>query len=102
MKCSVIIRKIRLNEYLQILTKDNFFPFIFFIKNLSPGLCTIHPFSQASPYPLILSLENHCSMEQQTVMANHLRSILGEKLLTKPLDNFDPHILPSPEVRRVS
>ncbi|XP_070847244.1 1-phosphatidylinositol 4,5-bisphosphate phosphodiesterase delta-3-A-like isoform X2 [Chaetodon trifascialis] len=52
---------------------------------------------KASPYPLILSLENHCSVEQQTVMARHLQSILGDKLLTKPLSDRDPHILPSPE-----
>uniref|UniRef100_A0A8C4EQ56 Phosphoinositide phospholipase C n=1 Tax=Dicentrarchus labrax TaxID=13489 RepID=A0A8C4EQ56_DICLA len=52
---------------------------------------------KASPYPLILSLENHCSVEQQTVMARHLRSILGDKLLTKPVSDLDPHKLPSPE-----
>ncbi|XP_020493766.1 1-phosphatidylinositol 4,5-bisphosphate phosphodiesterase delta-3-A [Labrus bergylta] len=52
---------------------------------------------KASPYPVILSLENHCSVEQQTVMARHLRSILGDKLLTKPLSGLDPHKLPSPE-----
>ncbi|XP_070782805.1 1-phosphatidylinositol 4,5-bisphosphate phosphodiesterase delta-3-A-like [Enoplosus armatus] len=52
---------------------------------------------KASPYPLILSLENHCSVEQQTVMARHLRSILGDKLLTKPLNDLDPHNMPSPE-----
>ncbi|XP_034425517.1 1-phosphatidylinositol 4,5-bisphosphate phosphodiesterase delta-3-A [Hippoglossus hippoglossus] len=52
---------------------------------------------KASPYPLILSLENHCSVEQQTVMAQQLRSILGDKLLTKPLGGLDPHSLPSPE-----
>ncbi|KAK2815469.1 hypothetical protein Q5P01_025936 [Channa striata] len=52
---------------------------------------------KASPYPLILSLENHCSIEQQTVMARHLRSILGHKLLTKPLDDLDCNKLPSPE-----
>ncbi|KAG7246163.1 hypothetical protein CRUP_023322, partial [Coryphaenoides rupestris] len=52
-----------------------------------------------SPYPLILSLENHCSMEQQTVMARHLRSILGKTLLTRPLDGLKPGALPSPEVR---
>ncbi|XP_041672010.1 1-phosphatidylinositol 4,5-bisphosphate phosphodiesterase delta-3-A [Cheilinus undulatus] len=52
---------------------------------------------KTSPYPVILSLENHCSVEQQTVMARHLRSILGNKLLTKPLSGLDPHKLPSPE-----
>lgn len=50
-----------------------------------------------SPYPVILSLENHCSVEQQTVMARHLRSILGDKLLTKPLKGWDTTYLPSPE-----
>uniref|UniRef100_UPI0037E85CF6 1-phosphatidylinositol 4,5-bisphosphate phosphodiesterase delta-3-A-like n=1 Tax=Semicossyphus pulcher TaxID=241346 RepID=UPI0037E85CF6 len=52
---------------------------------------------KASPYPVILSLENHCSVEQQTVMARQLRSILGDKLLTKPLSGLDPHKLPYPE-----
>ncbi|TNN50594.1 1-phosphatidylinositol 4,5-bisphosphate phosphodiesterase delta-3-A [Liparis tanakae] len=55
---------------------------------------------KASPYPLILSLENHCSVEQQAVMARHLRSILGDKLLTEPLGGLDPLNLPSPEARR--
>lgn len=68
-------------------------------KWFSPWLCNIAHLSQASPYPLILSLENHCSVEQQTVMAQHLRTILGDKLLTKPLDGLDSHTLPSPEVR---
>ncbi|XP_068161674.1 1-phosphatidylinositol 4,5-bisphosphate phosphodiesterase delta-3-A isoform X5 [Antennarius striatus] len=52
---------------------------------------------KASPYPLILSMENHCSVEQQNKMARCLRSILGEKLLTKPLGDRDPRRLPSPE-----
>ncbi|XP_028264297.1 1-phosphatidylinositol 4,5-bisphosphate phosphodiesterase delta-3-A-like [Parambassis ranga] len=52
---------------------------------------------KASPYPLILSVENHCSVEQQAVMAGHLRSILGDKLLTKPLNGQDSRYLPSPE-----
>lgn len=57
-----------------------------------------HLILQASPYPLILSLENHCSVEQQAVMARHLRSILGDKLLTKPLNEQQLQSLPSPEV----
>ncbi|XP_068606497.1 1-phosphatidylinositol 4,5-bisphosphate phosphodiesterase delta-3-A-like [Brachionichthys hirsutus] len=52
---------------------------------------------KASPFPLILSLENHCSVEQQAVMAKHLRSILGSKLLTKPLSAQPLPDLPSPE-----
>ncbi|KAJ7984422.1 hypothetical protein DPEC_G00354680 [Dallia pectoralis] len=52
---------------------------------------------KASLYPLILSLENHCSVEQQVVIARQLRSILGDKLLTKPLDGQPNQSLPSPE-----
>ncbi|XP_062381834.1 1-phosphatidylinositol 4,5-bisphosphate phosphodiesterase delta-3-A isoform X2 [Sardina pilchardus] len=52
---------------------------------------------KATPYPLILSLENHCSVEQQAVMAQQLRSILGDKLLTKPLSDKELQSLPSPE-----
>ncbi|KAG7234782.1 hypothetical protein INR49_003996 [Caranx melampygus] len=52
---------------------------------------------KASPYPLILSLENHCSVEQQAVMARHLCTILGSRLLTKPLSDNRLKDLPSPE-----
>uniref|UniRef100_A0A452TI41 Phosphoinositide phospholipase C n=1 Tax=Ursus maritimus TaxID=29073 RepID=A0A452TI41_URSMA len=51
---------------------------------------------KASPYPVILSLENHCSLEQQRVMARHLRTILGPMLLDRPLDGVTTS-LPSPE-----
>ncbi|XP_046955285.1 1-phosphatidylinositol 4,5-bisphosphate phosphodiesterase delta-1 isoform X1 [Lynx rufus] len=51
---------------------------------------------KASPYPVILSLENHCSLEQQRVMARHLRTILGPMLLDRPLDGATAS-LPSPE-----
>ncbi|EHB00376.1 1-phosphatidylinositol-4,5-bisphosphate phosphodiesterase delta-1 [Heterocephalus glaber] len=52
---------------------------------------------KASPYPVILSLENHCSLEQQRVMARHLHAILGPMLLDRPLDGVTSN-LPSPEV----
>ncbi|XP_066554659.1 1-phosphatidylinositol 4,5-bisphosphate phosphodiesterase delta-3-A isoform X2 [Amia ocellicauda] len=52
---------------------------------------------KASPYPLILSLENHCTVEQQSVMAHHLRTILGDSLVTKPLNGQLTKSLPSPE-----
>ncbi|CAN9505445.1 unnamed protein product [Ophioblennius macclurei] len=52
---------------------------------------------KASPYPIVLSLENHCSVEQQAVMAKHLRTILGRTLLTKPLSDQRLKELPSPE-----
>ncbi|XP_015234819.1 PREDICTED: 1-phosphatidylinositol 4,5-bisphosphate phosphodiesterase delta-3-A-like isoform X1 [Cyprinodon variegatus] len=66
-------------------------PFVEVIK-------TINEYAfKASPYPLILSLENHCSVEQQTVMARHLKSILGDKLLLKPLVGLPASSLPFPE-----
>ncbi|XP_029953437.1 1-phosphatidylinositol 4,5-bisphosphate phosphodiesterase delta-3-A-like [Salarias fasciatus] len=59
---------------------------------------TINEFAfKASPFPLILSLENHCSVEQQAVMAHQLQCILGDKLLSRPLDGLDSRYLPSPE-----
>ncbi|XP_070939380.1 1-phosphatidylinositol 4,5-bisphosphate phosphodiesterase delta-3 isoform X1 [Macaca nemestrina] len=50
-----------------------------------------------SPYPVILSLENHCGLEQQAAMARHLRTILGDMLVTQALDSPNPEELPSPE-----
>ncbi|XP_008111435.1 1-phosphatidylinositol 4,5-bisphosphate phosphodiesterase delta-3 isoform X1 [Anolis carolinensis] len=50
-----------------------------------------------SSYPLILSLENHCGLEQQSTMARHMKAILGDMLLTQPLDGDVPKQLPSPE-----
>ncbi|XP_071433764.1 1-phosphatidylinositol 4,5-bisphosphate phosphodiesterase delta-3 isoform X3 [Pithys albifrons albifrons] len=52
---------------------------------------------ERSPYPVILSLENHCGLEQQATMARHMKAILGDLLLTQPLQGQDPHNLPSPE-----
>ncbi|XP_040912965.1 1-phosphatidylinositol 4,5-bisphosphate phosphodiesterase delta-4 [Toxotes jaculatrix] len=52
---------------------------------------------KASDFPVILSLENHCGVEQQTVMAQHLRQILGDTLLTTLLDGQIPEQLPSPQ-----
>jgi len=48
----------------------------------------------ASDYPVILSIENHCSLEGQRKMAQYIRSILGDLLHTE----FDPlqQELPSP------
>lgn len=52
---------------------------------------------KTSEYPVILSLENHCSVEQQRLMAHHMVSILGEALLTRPLGDKMPTNFPSPE-----
>ncbi|XP_036934720.1 1-phosphatidylinositol 4,5-bisphosphate phosphodiesterase delta-1a isoform X2 [Acanthopagrus latus] len=52
---------------------------------------------KTSEYPVILSLENHCSVDQQKLMAHHLISILGDALVTKPLGDTMPTNFPSPE-----
>lgn len=52
-----------------------------------------------SPYPVILSIENHCSIQQQIRMANTFREVFKEKLVTEFLfdaDYSDTPILPSP------
>nr|XP_057937653.1 1-phosphatidylinositol 4,5-bisphosphate phosphodiesterase delta-4-like [Doryrhamphus excisus] len=50
-----------------------------------------------SDLPVILSVENHCGVEQQTIMARHLRQILGDTLLKNILDGQEPQYLPSPQ-----
>ncbi|KAI2649015.1 1-phosphatidylinositol 4,5-bisphosphate phosphodiesterase delta-1 [Labeo rohita] len=52
---------------------------------------------KTSQYPVILSLENHCTIEQQKIMAHHLTSILGSALLTQPLGYQMPTTFPGPE-----
>ncbi|UJR20415.1 hypothetical protein I4U23_023546 [Adineta vaga] len=52
---------------------------------------------KASPYPVILDLENHCSIEQQHEIARILQRILGDRLVTEPLLTKDSSVLPSPE-----
>ncbi|KAF9909246.1 Phospholipase C [Linnemannia zychae] len=49
-----------------------------------------------SPYPLILSLEIHCDLDQQDIMANIMRTKLGSWLVIAPLDS-EHVILPSPD-----
>ncbi|NXC86553.1 PLCZ1 phosphodiesterase, partial [Cercotrichas coryphoeus] len=52
----------------------------------------------SSAYPLVLSLENHCSPKQQEAMADCLKTILGDKLLSLPVSGeVDMNRLPSPE-----
>lgn len=53
----------------------------------------------ASPYPVILSIENHCSLQQQARMAHIFMTTFGEKLINKFLfdtDYTDEPMLPSP------
>lgn len=49
---------------------------------------------KVSPYPVILSLENHCGIEQQELMAKYMVEIFKDKL-QMPISNVDK--LPSPE-----
>ncbi|XP_058453692.1 LOW QUALITY PROTEIN: 1-phosphatidylinositol 4,5-bisphosphate phosphodiesterase epsilon-1-like [Malaya genurostris] len=52
-----------------------------------------------SVYPVILSIENHCSVAQQQRMAHIFQSIFGDKLVTNFLfdqDYTDEPFLPSP------
>ena len=49
-----------------------------------------------SKYPVIVSIENHCSLEQQVRMAKHLKDVFEDKLLLEPLPE-DSTVLPSPE-----
>ncbi|XP_071051553.1 1-phosphatidylinositol 4,5-bisphosphate phosphodiesterase epsilon-1-like isoform X1 [Onthophagus taurus] len=53
-----------------------------------------------SPYPVILSIENHCSLQQQSRMAHTFQKVFGEKLVSNFLfesDYGDDPSLPSPE-----
>nr|XP_048315523.1 1-phosphatidylinositol 4,5-bisphosphate phosphodiesterase beta-2 isoform X2 [Myodes glareolus] len=56
---------------------------------------------KTSPYPVILSFENHVdSPRQQAKMAEYCRTMFGDTLLTEPLEKFPlkPGVpLPSPE-----
>ncbi|XP_072833762.2 1-phosphatidylinositol 4,5-bisphosphate phosphodiesterase eta-2 isoform X2 [Pogona vitticeps] len=50
-----------------------------------------------SEYPVILSIENHCSVTQQKKMAQYLTEILGDKLDLSSVSSEDLTRLPSPE-----
>ena len=46
---------------------------------------------------MILSIENHCSVEQQHVMASHLTAIFGDSLYVEAKEGATLSSLPSPE-----
>ena len=50
----------------------------------------------ASPYPVVLSLEVHCSLEQQIKMAECISEILRDKVVTEPIMT-NSMTLPSPQ-----
>ncbi|XP_070110909.1 1-phosphatidylinositol 4,5-bisphosphate phosphodiesterase eta-2 isoform X6 [Equus caballus] len=49
-------------------------------------------------YPVILSIENHCSVIQQKKMAQYLINILGDKLDLSSVSSEDASMLPSPQM----
>uniref|UniRef100_A0A3P9LJ98 Phosphoinositide phospholipase C n=1 Tax=Oryzias latipes TaxID=8090 RepID=A0A3P9LJ98_ORYLA len=51
-------------------------------------------------YPVILSIENHCSVPQQKKMAQYLTEILGDKLDVSSIKVDESGRLPSPESLR--
>ena len=55
----------------------------------------IHAFA-ASPYPLVISLEDHCSLPQQKKMAKYMKDSFGSMLLNSRHEDITT--LPSPEV----
>ncbi|KAG9352649.1 hypothetical protein JZ751_021063 [Albula glossodonta] len=48
-----------------------------------------------SEYPLVLSIEEHCCVDQQRKMAKIFREVFGDKLLTEPIELIADQ-LPSP------
>lgn len=56
-----------------------------------------------SPYPVILSVENHCSVQQQAKMAQIFQYVFGDRLVARFLfdsDFSDEPRLPSPSQLR--
>ncbi|KAJ8299405.1 hypothetical protein KUTeg_023465 [Tegillarca granosa] len=58
-----------------------------------------HHAFDASDYPVILSIENHCSIKQQKAMATYMLSIFGDKLCLDHISEKSTH-LPTPESLR--
>uniref|UniRef100_A0A8C3VC71 Phosphoinositide phospholipase C n=1 Tax=Catharus ustulatus TaxID=91951 RepID=A0A8C3VC71_CATUS len=48
-------------------------------------------------FPVILSIENHCSIQQQKKIAQYLKEIFGDKLDLSSVNTGDPRELPSPQ-----
>lgn len=52
----------------------------------------------ASPYPIIISAEVHCSVAQQELIANIMREEFGDSLVSAPIEGRQKiDVLPSPE-----
>ncbi|KAK9479228.1 PLC-like phosphodiesterase [Lipomyces japonicus] len=60
-------------------------------------IAAIHKYAFiSSPYPLILSLEVHCNYDQQRKMAEIMKTVFGDNLITAPVMT-NALTLPSPE-----
>lgn len=58
---------------------------------------------KTSDYPIVLSIENHCNLEQQRVMAQYFQEIFGECLCKEALKEYpldSKTRLPSPYTLR--
>lgn len=53
-------------------------------------------FATGNPFPVILSLEDHCCLAQQVKAAAIFREAFGEKLLVDKVEAEDKNELPSP------
>uniref|UniRef100_A0A8C2WBE7 Phosphoinositide phospholipase C n=1 Tax=Cyclopterus lumpus TaxID=8103 RepID=A0A8C2WBE7_CYCLU len=51
-----------------------------------------------SLYPVILSIENHCTVPQQKKMAEYLREVLQDKLVLSSINVHECKKLPSPDI----
>lgn len=51
-------------------------------------------------YPVIISSENHCNVQQQEVMATVLKSYFGDALVHHPIPGSSAHSYPSPDELR--
>uniref|UniRef100_A0A0N5A0J6 Phosphoinositide phospholipase C n=1 Tax=Parastrongyloides trichosuri TaxID=131310 RepID=A0A0N5A0J6_PARTI len=68
--------------------------------NLRDVLFTIKHYAfVTSDYPVILSIEDNCSVPAQRLLAQEIKEILGDMLLTQPV-NKDETQLPSPDSMR--
>jgi phosphatidylinositol phospholipase C delta len=83
--------------------KENYDPVVYHGHTLTSKIsfrevvevCAQYAFA-STPYPLILSLENHCSLEQQKIVADTLKAEFGDSLLL-PGELIVAETLPSPE-----
>ena len=68
--------------------------------NLRDVLYTIRHYAfETSEYPVILSIEDNCSVPFQKLMAQEIKEALGDFLLTSPISKDENH-LPSPAALR--